>query len=35
LLDAANDAGGRDNISLILLRAGGAGAARPWWPFRR
>jgi protein phosphatase len=35
LLDAANEAGGRDNISLILLRAGGAGAARPWWPFRR
>ena len=37
LIDAANDAGGRDNISVILVRAaGGAGApARSWWPFRR
>lgn len=37
LIDAANDAGGRDNISVILVRAGGAIAAAPrsWWPFRR
>jgi protein phosphatase len=37
LIDAANDAGGKDNISVILARAqGGAVAAgRSWWPFRR
>jgi protein phosphatase len=38
LVDGANDAGGRDNISLILVRVGGAGGAqgaRSWWPFRR
>ncbi|MBX3636839.1 MAG: Stp1/IreP family PP2C-type Ser/Thr phosphatase [Rubrivivax sp.] len=40
LIAAANDAGGKDNISVILGRvaggAGGAGApARSWWPFRR
>ena len=37
LIEAANDAGGKDNISLILVRAaGGAPAtARSWWPFRR
>ena len=37
LVDAANDAGGKDNISLVLARtAGGAPAAsRSWWPFRR
>ncbi len=37
LIDAANDAGGKDNISVILARAsGGASApARSWWPFRR
>ena len=37
LVEAANDAGGKDNISLILVRAaGGAPAAmRSWWPFRR
>ena len=36
LVDAANEAGGRDNISLILLRTGGGGdPARSWWPFRR
>ena len=37
LIAAANDAGGKDNISVILARAsGGAGAsARSWWPFRR
>jgi protein phosphatase len=37
LIDAANDAGGKDNISVILVRAcGGASVpARSWWPFRR
>ncbi len=37
LVDAANDAGGKDNISVILVRAGGATTAAPrsWWPFRR
>lgn len=36
LVQAANDAGGRDNISVILVQAqGAAAAARAWWPFRR
>ena len=37
LVDAANDAGGKDNISVILVRAAGGGLApsRSWWPFRR
>jgi serine/threonine protein phosphatase PrpC len=36
LVAAANDAGGRDNISVILVRAkSSAPAARTWWPFRR
>ena len=37
LIAAANDAGGKDNISVILARAsGGAGPSlRSWWPFRR
>jgi serine/threonine protein phosphatase PrpC len=37
LIDAANDAGGKDNISVILVRASGATGAsgRSWWPFRR
>lgn len=36
LIDAANDAGGKDNISVVLARARGpASAARSWWPFRR
>ncbi len=37
LIAAANDAGGKDNISVILVRAsGGANAsAKSWWPFRR
>lgn len=38
LIDAANNAGGKDNISVVLVRAGGADAAaqgRSWWPFRR
>ncbi len=36
LVDAANDAGGKDNISVVLARVSGpAGAAKSWWPFRR
>ncbi len=37
LIDAANDAGGKDNISVILARVSGNGGApsRSWWPFRR
>jgi len=36
LVDAANDAGGRDNISVILVHAiGQSSANRGWWPFRR
>jgi serine/threonine protein phosphatase PrpC len=37
LIEAANDAGGKDNISVILVRAPGgvASAVRSWWPFRR
>ena len=36
LVGAANDAGGKDNISVILARVSGpAGSARSWWPFRR
>jgi protein phosphatase len=37
LIEAANDAGGKDNISVILARSrvGGAPPARSWWPFRR
>ena len=37
LIDAANLAGGRDNISVILVQAKGdaAPAGRSWWPFRR
>lgn len=37
LIAAANAAGGRDNIAVILVRAkGGAGqSGRSWWPFRR
>jgi len=37
LIDAANDAGGKDNISVILGRASGGASvpARSWWPFRR
>ena len=37
LVAAANDAGGKDNISVVLVRAGGSAAvsSRPWWPFRR
>lgn len=37
LVDAANAAGGRDNISVVLVRAKGDSAqgGRAWWPFRR
>ncbi|MDE1950432.1 MAG: Stp1/IreP family PP2C-type Ser/Thr phosphatase [Burkholderiales bacterium] len=37
LIDAANDAGGKDNISVILVRASGGAnsSSRSWWPFRR
>jgi protein phosphatase len=36
LVQAANDAGGRDNISVILVHAQGAAPApRAWWQFRR
>jgi protein phosphatase len=37
LVAAANDAGGRDNISVILARCQGSAPtpARPWWPFKR
>jgi protein phosphatase len=36
LIDAANEAGGKDNISVVLVRVRGpGGAARSWWPFRR
>jgi serine/threonine protein phosphatase PrpC len=38
LIDAANEAGGKDNISVVLVRAAGGAASAPrsWWrPFRR
>ena len=36
LIDAANEAGGKDNIAIILARVlGGAAQQRSWWPFRR
>jgi PPM family protein phosphatase len=36
LIDAANDAGGKDNIAVVLVRVRGqSAAARSWWPFRR
>jgi PPM family protein phosphatase len=36
LIDAANEAGGRDNISVVLARARSpSGGSRTWWPFRR
>jgi protein phosphatase len=37
LVDAANEAGGRDNISVILTRIHVSANASPksWWPFRR
>lgn len=37
LVEAANAAGGRDNIAVILARAKGGTppASRIWWPFKR
>jgi protein phosphatase len=37
LIDAANEAGGKDNIALVLVRTAGLPAAgsRPWWRFGR
>ena len=36
LIDAANQAGGKDNIAVILARVTGqTGAGRSWWPFKR
>ncbi|WP_290867260.1 Stp1/IreP family PP2C-type Ser/Thr phosphatase [Aquabacterium sp.] len=38
LVSAANDAGGRDNIAVVLVRAQGGvepAATRSWWPFKR
>jgi protein phosphatase len=36
LVDAANDAGGKDNISVVLARVRSpSGPGRTWWPFRR
>ena len=37
LISAANEAGGKDNISVVLVRAPRSvpGAGRSWWPFRR
>ncbi|MCK6425466.1 MAG: Stp1/IreP family PP2C-type Ser/Thr phosphatase [Burkholderiaceae bacterium] len=36
LVDGANEAGGRDNIAVILVAARGEPvASRSWWPFRR
>ncbi|GAP36436.1 Stp1/IreP family PP2C-type Ser/Thr phosphatase [Piscinibacter sakaiensis] len=35
LIGAANEAGGRDNISVILARAKASPATRSWWPFKR
>ncbi len=37
LIAAANEAGGRDNIALVLVRVAGGPveAARPWWRFKR
>ncbi|MBH1987933.1 MAG: Stp1/IreP family PP2C-type Ser/Thr phosphatase [Burkholderiales bacterium] len=37
LIAAANEAGGRDNIAVVLVRAQGVTepASRSWWPFKR
>ncbi|MFM2346561.1 MAG: hypothetical protein RL654_1314 [Pseudomonadota bacterium] len=35
LVDAANQAGGRDNIAVILVAIHGPLSGQPWWPFRR
>ena len=35
LIDAANEAGGKDNIAVILVRMQGTGSTgRSWWPFK-
>jgi protein phosphatase len=37
LIAAANEAGGKDNIALVLVRVAGAAgdASKPWWRFGR
>jgi protein phosphatase len=37
LINSANEAGGRDNISVILVRVSGTSSILPrqWWRFRR
>ncbi len=36
LVSGANEAGGRDNIAVILVAARGGGSMpRSWWPFKR
>jgi protein phosphatase len=36
LISAANEAGGKDNIAVILARVQvAAGGPRSWWPFKR
>ena len=37
LIAAANGAGGRDNIAVVLVRAQGTATttSRSWWPFKR
>ena len=36
LIATANEAGGRDNIAVVLVRARGTPApGRSWWPFKR
>lgn len=37
LIEAANEAGGRDNIAVVLVRGLGVveAAPRSWWPFKR
>jgi PPM family protein phosphatase len=37
LVAAANEAGGKDNIALVLVRVAGqlAAATKPWWRFKR
>ena len=37
LVEAANDAGGKDNISVVLVRVGAEPGKRKmsWWPFKR
>jgi PPM family protein phosphatase len=37
LIAAANEAGGKDNIAVVLARVpgGAAPASKGWWPFKR